>query len=149
MAQCEMVEYNDDELVSSYFELDQASVPFSNSPGGYSDPGMFEENIPGFEPIKSRKGEGHRYKCEQDTQENFSGGIGCYVWPWSSQVSYSKIRPKKQIYKGLGIKKREFYREKMRRGGIKPYKYQESSLPSKYSGIDWKKELRQVYRPPR
>ncbi|KAI0884049.1 uncharacterized protein GGS22DRAFT_189175 [Annulohypoxylon maeteangense] len=137
MTECEMVESNDDELISSYFELDQASAPSPNSPGGYSDAGTFDDNIPGFEPIRKRENEWSESECEQDLEENFSGGMGVYLWPWSSQVFYSKRRPMEEVYSGLGI-----YKHKSR----KVEKYRGDILPSKHSGIDWKKELRQVYR---
>ncbi|KAI1204615.1 uncharacterized protein F4807DRAFT_465527 [Annulohypoxylon truncatum] len=151
MAQCEMVDTDDDELVSSYFELDRASAPSSNSPGGYCDAGRLDENISGFEPIRNRINGANKLECGQNLKENYSGGVGCYVWPSSSQISISESPPMEEVFKGLGIDhEQEARRAEMAVTAfltIELNENQKDYFPSKHSGIDWKKELRQVYRP--
>lgn len=146
MEKLEKVDGINDELVLSYFELDQASIPYSNDRGGYGDPGMFDENIPGFEPIKKRRN--GKEILEQNTKENFSGGIGYYVWPWSSQVPYSQNPSMTEARRDLGLYEKE---TRMNERAIESFLAIELNLnrhnllPSHYSEIDWKKEVRKVY----
>ncbi|KAI1090774.1 hypothetical protein F5B19DRAFT_461564 [Rostrohypoxylon terebratum] len=148
MEQQETVANHNDELVSSYFELDQASIPYSDDQGGYGDLGRFDEKISGFEPIENRRN--NMKVFEQNTKVNFSGGVGCYLWPWSSQVPYSQSLSTEEVRKELGIDEQEV---RMQERAINAFLAVElntngnSLLPSQSSGIDWKRELLQVYQP--
>ncbi|KAI2607949.1 hypothetical protein GGR54DRAFT_619514 [Hypoxylon sp. NC1633] len=86
MAENSAVQSEDYEVISLYFDLDQASVESSQdseAQNGSQIGGEIDRNIPGFRPIIGRQDN----RCRRAIPRiNFSGGICCYSWPWSPQV---------------------------------------------------------------
>ncbi|KAI1407640.1 hypothetical protein F5Y13DRAFT_205841 [Hypoxylon sp. FL1857] len=133
----------DSESISLYFDLDQAAAPESTETDTPEDSGKSDKSIPGFKPIVSRKDRKNRHKLRLRRtilKQNFSGGFGPYVWPWSTQVMIPQMR-------------RETLREIKLQHKINPNNQKTTkdkkdidTLPSTVAGIDWKKELREIYR---
>ncbi|KAI1399462.1 hypothetical protein F4819DRAFT_464992 [Hypoxylon fuscum] len=143
----ENTEYlNDEDLISLYFDLEAASLPSSDnfsSLGGFKD-----EDIPGFIPIEMGKDNRNRLQFEQEyAEENFSGGFGCYVWPWSSEVMITGYQgsPVEEIDETLDIKQKNKSRHADNMSRDAKYEY---ILPSKLAGIDWSEVSRDIWKRP-
>ncbi|KAI4864954.1 hypothetical protein F4820DRAFT_448568 [Hypoxylon rubiginosum] len=129
---------DDEELVSQYFDLDEASCESE-------DFGRLDGNIPGFNPIVKQKNNSNRRRLEEDIPwENFSGGIGCYVFPWSSNVMMGCEAPStREMSESLGRKRKPTLEDSY---AVKRRKSQENQSPSAAGGIVWNNLFREVFQ---
>ncbi|KAI1767918.1 hypothetical protein GGR53DRAFT_480164 [Hypoxylon sp. FL1150] len=134
---------SDEELICSYFDLDEAC-------GECEDSDVLVEEIRGFEPIQKRKDKGNRLGLEKDThEENFSGGCCGYVFPWSSQTMMGTLPPRAlkaytmDIHQTLGRKRKPTVEETETVKKIK----KENPFPSAAADITWNKLYREIWVP--
>ncbi|OTB02582.1 hypothetical protein M426DRAFT_13370 [Hypoxylon sp. CI-4A] len=145
---------DDDEVLNMFFDFDRASAPapesdITHTPDStyldqyFGDPevdfiqeiDMIPEPIPTKDPLEDyRSREKKRKLSRKKKRENFSGGIGCYVWPWSPDVFMGLDEPRIEMgFKFIGRKKRTLQRN------------EELIVPSKFAGINWGEEILWVY----
>ncbi|KAI0139637.1 hypothetical protein F4776DRAFT_617066 [Hypoxylon sp. NC0597] len=133
-----------DDIILLYFDLDEASAPEYFDGDSINNTGKSDKKPLVFKPIIHLKEDRYKLKLEQEAlKENSSGGFGPYVWPWSSQVM---IGPKERPRELDKMRKAERTNDSNVHDTTK-YENDKNPLPSYAAGIDWGKELLQVYRP--
>ncbi|KAI1138371.1 hypothetical protein F5Y05DRAFT_412993 [Hypoxylon sp. FL0543] len=141
------VQPKDNEDITEYFDLDQASAPESPTEqdaeqDAQEASGESDKSIPGFEPIVDRQDGDAKSKSQREApKQNFSGGSGPYLLPQSSRVTLSPEWPVQPYSEYIRmINEAELMKE------VPEIKSDIDRLPSQVARINWKKELQEIYR---